>query len=224
MKQLIFPILFSVFAFVGCIGDDFVNDMVDPELRITNPVDSIELNTSYQFESAYLNNVGMEEFATVDWQSSNPEIIEITGSGLATAIQLGSSVITAIYNDGTTILESSVNVSVGETTVVASTDRTGTIVTTSSYTLTGDFVLKENGNDVILEIADNYKASSSLPGLYVYLTNNPNTTSGALEIEKVTTFSGAHSYTIPNVGINDFNYVLYFCKPFNVKVGDGEIN
>ena len=46
----------------------------------------------------------------------------------------------------------------------------------------------------------------------------------AFEIGRVATFSGVHSYTIPNKGINDYNYIVYFCKPFNVKVGHGQIN
>ncbi|MEM9549152.1 MAG: hypothetical protein AAGA77_24405, partial [Bacteroidota bacterium] len=63
-----------------------------------------------------------------------------------------------------------------------------------------------------------------LPGLYVYLTNNRNTTANALEIGAVEVFNGAHTYTVEDVGINDYKFLLYFCKPFNVKVGDGEIN
>ena len=56
------------------------------------------------------------------------------------------------------------------------------------------------------------------------MTNNPNTASGAKEIQKVTVFNGAHKYIITNTKINDFNHLLYWCKPFGVKVGDGEIN
>ena len=42
----------------------------------------------------------------------------------------------------------------------------------------------------------------------------------------VTVFSGAHSYQIVNAGIDitTYDYLLYYCKPFVVKVGDGKIN
>jgi len=41
----------------------------------------------------------------------------------------------------------------------------------------------------------------------------------------VVTFDGAHDYILDdNVGLFDYNYLVYFCKPFNVKVGDGEIS
>ena len=101
--------------------------------------------------------------------------------------------------------------------------RSGVIQTTSSYRLEGDFEIQQTDSDLLINIADNYRASSALPGLYIYLTNNPTTLSGALEISKVTIFSGAHQYTVPNVNINDYDYLLYYCKPFGVKVGDAKI-
>ena len=109
--------------------------------------------------------------------------------------------------------------------MVSNPERTGSLQTTSSYLLEGDFVLSEIDGILTLSFASNYKASTALPGLYVYLTNNPNTTSGAYEIGKVTDFNGVHTYTLPSsIGIMDYDYVLYFCKPFNVKVGDGQFD
>jgi hypothetical protein len=97
--------------------------------------------------------------------------------------------------------------------------------TTSSYELKGDFVLKEEGGVLKLSFASNYQASTALPGLFIYLTNNPSTSSGAFEIGAVTEFEGAHSYDLPNsIDLMDYEYVLYFCKPFNAKVGDGQFN
>ena len=46
----------------------------------------------------------------------------------------------------------------------------------------------------------------------------------ALEIGAVETFNGAHSYVIENTDISEYEFILYFCKPFVVKVGDGQIN
>ena len=111
------------------------------------------------------------------------------------------------------------------TEIEVSTVRSGVIQTTTFYDLEGDFELIQNDDGTLtLDIADNYRASSGLPGLYVYLTNNPRSISGAFEIGEVNVFSGAHSFEIDGVELNQFNYLLYFCKPFNVKVGDGEIN
>ena len=114
-------------------------------------------------------------------------------------------------------------VSKEEVTGNPSEERSGAIRTTSSYLLEGSFTLRQDGNDIVLEFADNYRASTSLPGLYVYLTNNPSTSNNAFEIGRVETFEGAHSYRISGVGLNDYDYLLYWCKPFSVKVGDGEM-
>lgn len=223
MKK-IFIFTISVFVLVsGCIKDDFVMDLQDPELRIVNVPDSIAINTDFIFEAMYLNNVGLEENVDIVWSSDNESIINITANGNATALALGSATIFAEYDDGESVLRDSVTVGVGEMTVMVTESFSGTINTTSSYLLEGDFTITEDGTGVILEIASNYKASTALPGLYVYLSNNPNTSANALEIAAVQTFSGAHSYTIPNTSIYDYNYVLYYCKPFGVKVGHGEI-
>ncbi|MEO0895565.1 MAG: DM13 domain-containing protein [Bacteroidota bacterium] len=211
----------------GCIGDDFVLDTVDPTIRIMESIDTLAVNDTYQFSYTYLNNVGAEDNSvTGTWLSSNPEVISIDQSGLATAHLIGRSLITvmATNTDGV-IVTDSIELVVGENTVASNEERTGTIQTTSSYTLEGDFSMREENGLLILSVKENYRASSSLPGLYIYLTNNPNTTSGALEISKVGIFSGAHEYQIPgNISLNEYSHVLYFCKPFNVKVGDGEFD
>jgi len=109
-------------------------------------------------------------------------------------------------------------------TVETPTERTGSLRTTSSYTLQGNFTLSESENGVILSIDESYVTDDVLPGLYIYLTNNPNSVADALVIQEVTVFEGAHSYEVEDVGLNDYSHVLYFCKPFNVKVGDGKFD
>jgi hypothetical protein len=101
----------------------------------------------------------------------------------------------------------------------------GTIRTTSSYELTGSYEYGLNdAGQLVLDIGDDYVASTAIPRLFVYLSNNPNSPSGAYEIAEVTVFSGAHSYVLPSsIDISDYKYILYWCKPFIVKVGDSTI-
>ncbi len=224
MKKIKFLPIITILILGACIGDDFLNDTVEPVLRITSTVDTIEINTSFNFESIYLNNVGVEEDVEVQWFSSHDDVIKIReNDGVAMALQEGNSVISVNYDGGSTALKDSVVVTVGSETISLPEERSGSIFTTSSYVLRGDFVIKMNGNNMLLEFSDNYAASTALPGLFVYLSNNRNSIANALEISAVEVFSGAHSYTIPNVSINEYSYIVYFCKPFNVKVGDGEI-
>lgn len=228
MKQPFLFLSLLVFFASACIGDDIIEDSVPERLSINNALDSIQINTTFQFEATFFNNIGQAADQSIEWMSTNEAVLSIDAQGLATAHTIGGATVRAsvLLEDNSTVSdEMDVFVSEGPTVEVEeTTERSGLIRTTSSYVMTGDFTLTKDGDDLILDIADNYQASTGLPGLYVYLTNNPNTTNGALEISKVSTFNGAHSYTITGVDIDDYNYLLYFCKPFNVKVGDGEID
>jgi hypothetical protein len=224
MRFLLFPLLLCLLT--SCIGDDIVEDYVSPVIRIQNPVSSIEEGTIYQFQHQFINNVGQEETVSPTWSSADEAILTIDQSGLATAIAEGNTNITISFEDefGETATRNE-PVEVGASTVVIEPMmRAGSVATTSSYPLKGDFVLTElPGGNLTLSFGDDYNADNRLPGLFVYLSNNPNTISGAYEIGAVETFNGAHSYTFAGAGLNEYAYVLYFCKPFNVKVGDGEI-
>ena len=226
MKNVFYMTLLTV-LFSSCIGDDIIMDRVAETLKITGQAASIAAGETFQFEARFTNNIGNTEEGKVIWRSSDESILAITEDGLATAIARGNVVVSAevTLEDGSLLKEEmDVEVSMVTIAVETPTSRSGVIATTTFYVLEGDFTLNETNDGVSLEIADNYKASDALPGLYIYLTNNPNSTSDALEIGEVTVFEGAHTYEIAGVNLTDYDYVLYFCKPFRVKVGDGEIN
>ena len=221
-----FILLLSLpFLFTACIGDDIIPDTVEERVVITNPIDSLLLGTTHRFEARVLNRVGQIEEELVDWTSSAPEVLSIDAEGRASALAVGTADVTATINRPDTdpiAISHTVNVAEEVATPVVISDRTGTLRTTTFYTLGGDFVLKSVDDQLVLELADNYEASSNLPGLYLYLTNNPSTTANALELGEVSVYEGAHSYTLPTtVERNSYSHLLYFCKPFNVKVGDG---
>ena len=202
-------------------------DRVDETLRITSQATSIAAGETFQFEARFTNNIGNTEEGRVTWSSSDENVLSITSDGLATALAQGNVIITAeaILEDGNVLQEQmEVEVSVVTVEVEAPTSRSGVIRTTTFYDLEGDFEITENDGNLRIEIADNYVASSALPGLYIYLTNNPNSTSGALEIGEVSVFRGAHAYEVEGVELSEYDYLLYFCKPFRVKVGDGKID
>ena len=221
MKQL-FAFLLLI-TMIGCIGDDIILDEVDPVIRVTSSVQSLKKDTTFQFEFNYFDNAGRSQDVTAIWSSSDDEIISITESGLATAVAKGVATISVEYSEGEITVNDQIEVEVTEETVIVVEQKEGTIRTTSSYRLEGDFVITKTDDGITIEIADNYSASTALPGLYVYLTNNPASTADALNLGKVAVFQGAHTYEVADVGLNDYSHILYFCKPFNVKVGDGEI-
>ena len=212
-----------VLFLVSCIGDDFLDDMIDPELRITASIQELGIGDSFQFEKIYLNNVGEEEIVEAFWTTSNTAIIDISETGLATAVAPGNAIISvSTFVDNAQLIRS-VEVTVGAETIQTASSISGQIRTTTFYTLEGSFTLSQEGDDLLLEIGSDYEASSALPGLYIYLSNNINSIANALEIEEVEVFSGAHEFLIPDTSLQDFAFIVYFCKPFNVKVGDATL-
>ena len=224
MKLAVYFFLIS-YLLQGCIGTDVIDDLVTEKVEISNPLISLKVGDSFDLNYRYLNTVGMSESANVRWESSNEDIITINNEGRATAITHGSSTIKVTLVDNDLVMDE-IDVKAGDQTVLAvAGTKLGTIASTSSYELMGDFSIANADGGVDISVAENYVASEALPGLYVYLSNNPSTVDGALEIGAVTVFSGAHTYnvTAENLTVDSYAYLLYFCKPFNVKVGHGEI-
>ncbi|MFL1897158.1 Ig-like domain-containing protein [Aquimarina sp. 2-A2] len=223
----------SFYAFIfllclaSCIKEDVISDEVKPAIRFTNPLQSLALDDSYLLKATFTNTIGQEESKMFTWSSSNDSIVAIDMEGKVTGKKKGESIITVSTTLDTEIIEASTTVKVSDQTIEANEPKKGTIVSTSSYELQGDFTLKKIQDQEFLElsIANNYVASTALPGLYLYLTNNPNSINGALEIGPVTVFSGEHSYSIStqDATLNEYQFLLYWCKPFSVKVGEGEI-
>ena len=227
MKHFLFYALVALLL-SACIGDDIVEDFVEESVRITNPVDSITVGDTANFAAMYLNNVGQETAADFQWTSSDETVLAISNDGQAIALQDGNVVISVQVNlPERDPISDQFDLVVTQEEVIGTTtrSRSGTIRTTTFYVLEGSFTLAEDedSENLILTFEEDYEASAALPGLYIYLTNNPNSLNGAFEIGEVDVFSGAHSYEIEGVEINDFSHLLYFCKPFVVKVGDGEI-
>ncbi len=199
---------------------------VTPTLEIANRILQITVATEHSFEIEYTDENGiLANPSNISWESSDPNIISIDENGRLRAEATGSASITVSTLVSNTLISYSNFITVVEPVAVSTiTSYSGSIQTKSSYALEGGFTLSIREGQLVLSLDKDYKASSSLPGLYVYLSNNRNTTSQAYEIAKVTVFQGAHEYILPsNIGLMDYQYILYWCKPFNVKVGEAVI-
>lgn len=222
-------IQFILFALYGCVGTDVIDDIVPEKLEITNPIMSLKVGESYDLMYRYLNSVGMPDSTQVRWETDNATAMTINENGQLSAILEGQAIVSIVLVENSEIMDQITVASSDETVVVPSGSdgerKSGTIASTSSYALKGDFEISNIDGGVEISLAANYVASEALPGLYVYLSNNPTTVSGALEIGAVTVFSGAHAYNVlgDELSVDTYAYLLYFCKPFNVKVGHGEI-
>ena len=199
---------------------------VTPTLQISNRIAQITVGAEYLFELQFTNALGEEvQPNSVLWESSDLEVLSIDENGNLTALSAGTASVTVSTIVSETLISyTNIIQVVDPVTVSMVTSYTGIVETTSSYQLEGSFTLAFEGDQLILSLGSDYKASTALPGLYIYLSNNNNTTSQALELGPVTVFQGAHEYILPSqVGLMDYQYILYWCKPFNVKVGHAKI-
>jgi hypothetical protein len=155
-------------------------------------------------------------------------VLTIDDNGLVTARSFGPVDVTAFYTDGMNPATVTTSLHTAENPIIIVEPelqtRQGTIQTTSSYVLTGGFVVEEREEGgIVIKIDESYRATTALPDLFLYLSNNPNSIGNALVVADVVIYSGAHEYVLPDVGIDEYSHLLYYCRPFNVKVGDGEI-
>ena len=62
--------------FFACIGEDFVDDYVDPNLRITNAIISIREGLNYQFKALFFDESGREvNNPTLKWSAIPPTAV-----------------------------------------------------------------------------------------------------------------------------------------------------
>ncbi len=204
----------------SCIGTDVVDDIiVEERLSINSRLQSLAIGDNYQFMANFFNRLGAAETAAIEWSSNDPSIISITADGLAQAHMEGIVTISAMFMG----LEDSVELRASDETVEGANQRQGRFMGTNNYEVNGDFVLEEAEGKLRLTFASNFAASSG-PGLFIYLSNQPNNISGGLELGRIQSNRGEQVYEtdLQNAGLNTFNYVLVWCKPFGVLFGRGE--
>lgn len=225
MKNQVLYLFFISIILISCIGDDVIDDRVDEVVSFSNPIDTLQIGDTYTFQAIYFDNIGRQKNLSISWSSSDGNVLSISENGVAEGISEGEAYVTAFVNGIEGIISATNRVVVSESeTSVQQELRSGSIMTTSTYLLEGEFILEKTGNDLKLTLSSNFRTTDALPGLYVYLGNNRNSISSAYEIGPITQFSGEHSYTIRNAGLFQYQYVLFWCKPFGVKVGEGTFN
>lgn len=196
------------------------------EVLFQNEASQIIEGEEIQILYQYYDTSGKQSDTDVTWSSSNEDVVRVSNMGVLSAVASGQATITVVKSSDNQALNSfEVEAIVDDTP--SSAVRAGTITTTSSYLLEGEFSFTNIEGGIRIDISENYKASTALPQLVVYITNNPNTINPdvSLEVASVTVFEGAHSYDVIMDGLdeNTYDYILYYCKPFAVKVGDGKI-
>ena len=186
-------------------------------VMVNIPLNTLEAGATLQCTATVRDGNGDEiPEQMVTWQSSNPMILQIDENGLATGISPGMANIIATA-DGV----SSVPVAV-EVTPVGGASRTGNFQGSNSYNVRGTATLATENGSLQLRFGDDFQSSNG-PGLRVYLaTNAPAvlTSQNSVRLGNLKSTRGAQTYDVPaSVAIDDFDFVVIYCEPFNVPFG-----
>ena len=184
---------------------------------------SIEVGNTQQFEAMAMTSDGMEipdvEFT---WSSSDEMVATVDAFGEATAVGAGMAMITATADSvsGSAMLA-----------VMESASRSGTFSGAGGYRTSGTVFLEEDpSGGLVLRFDSDFKVQMS--GFYVILytttqisLRRPPPEGTFVNLGQVTATTGAQSYTVPmNVALDDYDYVIIYCRPFDVVVGVAELS
>ncbi len=199
----------------------FLLTVVDPSelvayIRVTGAAANLQPSQSRQLAAtAYdINDMALAD-VTFEWQTSNSEVAVVDATGLVTAVANGTCEIAAIHQG-----------KASQPYVVTVSDaaiREGAFEGAAGHQARGTAMLSAYENGVRLMFSEDFFASNG-PGLYVYLSQHPNSTEGGIELAPLTVLEGPSSYDVNNVTLNAYDYVLIYCKPFKVVVGRALLN
>jgi|GEM_PF-1734899 len=230
MRQLLrISTVLSLICLHSCIGKDLIDDPVIGErLTISPRIDSLTLGKEQVFSVKYSNQYGVEESAkNTTWSSSDPTKISIDATGKAKVLTSGK---TTLYASTGTVKDSLI-VNKGGLVVVNPTNSDTTFIksgvfkaATSSYSIKGNVQVR-TVKGVTQIITDAGFVVSAGPSLYVLLTNHTdgrytvtpganaiNIVSAQITANKLATFSGALTWTVPqNVHPADYKYIVLYC-------------
>lgn len=173
-----------------------------------NEISSLNINSNHQYTIIYGGTT------VITWESSNSAVATINANtGLVTAVAIGNTTITATTTKGGEVLTDTTDLE-----IIATNSRTA--IMSGSYDLSGTVTL----TSLSLVFSDDFNVNTA-PGGYFYLSNNPNSIVGGIQVsEQLTKRSGTWTIPLNNIGINDYKYLIFWCRPFNVYLGNGTFN
>ena len=198
------------------MAETMVNVVSNPNqvgtIDIVAPATTVAVDGMIQLSAVAKNAAGTEvDGITFTWKSNDEALLEITQNGKITGKANGTTTVTASA-DG--ISSPALKIMVGATNT-----RTGTFKGLGGYSAKGTAELAAG----TLSFSSDF-ASDNGPGLFIYLTKSASSISGSVELGAIASNKGAQTYAVPStVGLNDYDFVLIYCKPFGVPFGVAEL-
>jgi hypothetical protein len=156
----------------------------------------------------------------ITWQSSNTSVATIDQAGNLVAVSTGN---TQIVAKAAALQSVPLVIEVAEDIQ----SRTGNFSGSGGYSVAGTATLKKNGSVLELSFGNNFMASNG-PMLGVFLAKNASgslSSNNSIKVADLKSNSGGQTYPVPSgIAINDYNYVVIYCIPFNVRFGTALLN
>lgn len=212
---------------VGCEGTDLVEEPVGAEeVRISPARMNFEVGDEQAFQATYFNDIGFEEPASFSWLSSDTAVVQVDQDGVLFAKDTGKVEVLADANGITGRMPIRVYMPGEAPDDLLTNERSGTFVSgASSYFASGSAALVRTPSGRLeLQFGSDF-ATSAGPSVYVFLANKTagpyaflpggneiNGISAQLTRTKLTTFTGAMTFAVPDgVGIHDYDYAVLYC-------------
>ena len=180
---------------------------------------SVTEGFSFQFAAEVFNgNNEVLADQMVTWQVDDASLATVDATGLVQTLQSGDVRVTASA-DGIDSLPVLLQ--------ILTQQRTGSFVPApgTSYTVEGGAVLEQVEADRLELRFDEEFRSSNGPDLFVYLSTASQVNASAVQLGRLQSTRGEQTYSIPpGVQINDFDYVIIHCLPFNVSFGHAQLD
>ena len=173
-------------------------------------IQEIKLNEMATLTAIGKNNSGGTiSGLSFSWESSDASLVEISNSGIVTGKSYGTSNIAATSSG------------IQSAPVMVQVLRKGNFAGSGSA---GVAKLKIENNVLKLQTTAEFSAMTSPPDLRIYLGNNNNNITGAIEIASLNQRNGAQSWNIAaTVTITQYRYAIIWCKQFGGTYGVADL-
>ncbi len=204
-----------------------INSINDPnqvaEIVINDGENNIMVGEMFTLQATARNISGDNlDNITFSWISDDNSIITINNNGLVTGISIGETAIRASYKD-----ISSEDFIIAVEAAFISQKRIGTYISGRGTSTSGTLTLSESsGSSLTLRLNDDF-TGAGIPGPVLFLSNSPQVTAASSRIGQVisgdVSSHNNQTFNISNVGLEDYDYVIYHCEPYNIVYGVFEL-
>ncbi len=159
--------------------------------------------------------------SSFSWSSADTSILQIDTNGKVTAKNAGTTTVRA-EAAGVNSLPVSIQV-----LPLSGLSRSGQFSGNSGYSVKGTATLEQSGNSLRLLLQSDFMASNG-PMLGVYLATTANgglNSQNSIKLANLQANTGFQEYAVPaGVGLQDYNYAVIYCIPFNVRFGTAQLS